>query len=145
MVRKILSLVLVLNSGAALACQCPDIPLTKKVADSDYIYIGLNISASLQEGDLVENKMKPIEVLKGVPDQYILMSKGGPITLCSTKAAVGLNYVVFGRIGEVPSISLCSYSQYVESSTDVRIQEIREAVNKQRNTDFGADAPPPVR
>ena len=143
--RSLILTLLLISSYAANGCQCFDDPIEEKVSKSDYIYLGMNVKASLKDNGVVENILKPIEVFKGTPDQWLLMSKGGPVKMCAAIAAVGLRYMVYGRIGEPPKLSLCSYSYHFDTSNESALLEIRETVNKQRNTDSGADAPPPVR
>jgi hypothetical protein len=131
MVRSLIFVFLLFSSYAVNACQCFDDPLEEKVSKSDYIYLGMNIQATLKDNGVVENILKPIEVFKGTPDQWLLMSKGGPVKMCSAIAAVGLKYIVYGRIGELPKLSLCSYSYHFDSSNESALLELREAVKNE--------------
>jgi hypothetical protein len=128
-VRVFILIILLFSIETATACQCPGNVLSEKVAKSDYIYLGINVKATLQEKGSVLNTMKPIEVFKGEPDQWLLKSKGGPIKMCSAIAAVGLRYIVYGRIGEIPELTLCGYSQHFDSESKFKLREIRDAVN----------------
>ncbi|MCU7853817.1 MAG: hypothetical protein KZQ80_16565 [Candidatus Thiodiazotropha sp. (ex Monitilora ramsayi)] len=128
--KSIIGIILLLYTGIAFACQCPSFPLSSKVNDADYIYLGMIIQGNLIENNKVVNTLKPIEVLKGTPDKWKLISNGGPIRRCSAIAAVGLRYVVYGRYGEDPKLSLCSPSYQYDPDYSISLDEIRKAANK---------------
>ncbi len=121
---------LFLFTEVSAACQCQSVPLSSKVSSADYIYLGVNIQASLMANGKVENTMKPIEILKGTPDQWKLLSNGGPIHMCSSIAAVGLQYVVYGKYGKIPKLSLCGSSYHYDPANSIKLSEIRETANK---------------
>ncbi len=88
--------------------------MAEKIEYADYIYLGLNMKASFSHDGFIENTLKPIEIIKGAPDQWKLISTAGQVRRCSAIAAVGLQYIVYGRIGELPKLSLCSPSQHYD-------------------------------
>jgi hypothetical protein len=129
-VKVILGLIFLLLSGTCVACQCAGVPVDITDENADYVYLGRVVSAKLRDDGRVENTLKPIEVIKGNPDQWKFLSNAGPVRRCSTIAAVGLRYIVYGRYGETPELYLCSYTQHYDPEYSRTLEQIREAANK---------------
>ena len=122
--------VLLFISGATHACSCGIITIEEKIETSDYVYLGQIIKANLKENGTVENTLKPIEIFKGSPEHWLLESPSRPIKQCRVYAAVGLKYIVYGKLGQIPYLSLCGYSQPIGESYEKAIRNIRKAAEQ---------------
>ena len=105
-------------------------PKGNQCLGAEMSYVGKVVSAKLRPDGKVANTLEPIEVLRGNPDQWKFLSNSGPIRMCSTIAAVGLRYIVYGRYGQIPELFLCSYTQHYDPKHSRALEQIREAANK---------------
>lgn len=129
--KLIISLLLIIIPSFSYACSCAFSSLEFKFLDSDYAYIGLVEKSELIEGGEVINKLEVIEILKGNPETTNLITQTDALHgMCVLSAVVGYKYIVYGKMNEVPKMSLCSYSQPIRHLQEAEINEIRAAANK---------------
>ena len=128
--RIVIGLTLLLLSSITSACQCAGVPVEITDENADYIYLGKIVSAKITADGKVENTLKPIDILRGNPDQWKFLSSQGPVRMCKAMAAVGLRYIVYGRYGELPELYLCSNTRHYNPKSSPTLEEIRATANK---------------
>ncbi len=92
------------------ACSCAYVPLSQKYADSDYVYLGKVVHSKMLDSGKILSKLIPIEYLKGSVNDFSLMSESGDFDACKRFVFTGFEYIVFGKYGEIPFYSFCTYT-----------------------------------
>ncbi|MDX3775753.1 hypothetical protein QE250_16695 [Chromatiaceae bacterium AAb-1] len=121
--RLYLIIAILLFSGSVFGCSCSPLPLEHAFEKADYVYVGRVISATVMPDEVVESKLQVQEVLKGTPDQFILVSAASFRASCEAAVVVSESYVVFGHYGKKPVLASCSDSQmllYPEQIEELR-------------------------
>jgi hypothetical protein len=114
----------------ALACSCATPTLKESFAQADFVYVGLVGSAELTGESEVTNFLSVVKEFKGHRDTDLLMSEVSNSS-CSTPAAVGYTYVIFGKFGELPKLQSCSQTQVLGVYREELLSELKElAANK---------------
>ncbi|WP_261627226.1 hypothetical protein [Pseudoalteromonas holothuriae] len=123
--RFIISITLLCTSFLSSACSCFSPSLEESVQNADFIYVGQIISAQVDDPKRVLNYLSNIETLKGSPDTDTLVSyiEEG---MCSSPAAVGYRYVVFGKKGITPTLELCGATQMITESSKELVASVQE-------------------
>lgn len=127
--KSILFIFLYLPS-LAFACSCLRFDLDKSMQDAEYIYIGNIIESKLMVSGKVLNQLEVVSLLKGEPDKLELLSTTFERTMCARPTSVGKKYVVFGKVGEVPSISACTATQPMDFYKSESMSILKSIANK---------------
>ena len=109
----------------ALACSCATPTLKESFDQADFVYVGLVESAELTGEFEVTNFLSVVKEFKGHRDTDLLMSEVFN-TSCSSPAAVGYTYVIFGKYGELPKLQSCSQTQVLSFYREELLSELKE-------------------
>ena len=123
--KSIILITLLFTSFISNACSCFSPSLEESVEKADFIYVGQITSAQVNGPKQVLNYLSNIETLKGSPDTDSLVSyiKDG---MCSSPAAVGYSYVIFGKKGITPTLELCGATQMITPSSKELVASVKE-------------------
>ncbi|WP_193166054.1 hypothetical protein [Microbulbifer hainanensis] len=129
---KALILLISIIPSFAFACYCGDEPVERKVADSDFIFIGVIVESYIDSEKTIHNKLEIQDKIKGEADSIWLTNETLETSTCGQLTSVGMRYLVFGEKGTPLSLSSCTYTQALHVYGLKGLNEVQEAVNKAR-------------
>ncbi len=115
---------------SVFGCSCVEVSLLDKIEKSDYVYVGKVVESSLKSNGEVLNNVEISKVYKGNPETMQILSfvpNGGT---CDMVAAVGIEYLIFGVKGSVPTLAACSPTQSLYLTENLKIQELESLFQK---------------
>ena len=133
---RLIFLIAICLPFTVFGCSCANNTLQNKIVNADYIYFGQITESKLINSNTIENNLSIIDFIKGNPETNIIYSRVGEHTMCSMYAATGLTYIVYGKLGTTPSLSLCSSTMVLLDDVEKELEEIRLAVNNAKLDGF---------
>ncbi len=116
-------------SQYAHACSCAPRQDSQRLTDAEYVYVGIAKQPIVQNGNAIA-PMQIEQTLKGKALAPKLRSVSASSWMCDRVVEAGSTYLVYGRNGVDPVLSVCSDSvQLLPHNAQSRIEKLRTLLN----------------
>jgi hypothetical protein len=130
---RILIALLLYIPSIVFACYCGSATVEEKVAESDFIYVGIVVKSYMDNEKVIHNTLVVDELIKGDPESLSFTNETLETSLCAQSTSVGVRYLVFGNYGSPVHLSSCSYTQSLHIYGSEGLASVREEANKSVN------------